>query len=475
MKNSVNTAVVGMAWGDEGKGKVTDEASENAEYVVRAEGGSNAGHTIKVGDTKFVGHLIPSGVVAGAKCLLGRGVRIELDQFFAELDDLTKLGIKPQVWIDDGAFLIFQWHKVLELWSELAKGSRRAYTTMRGMCSTAAAIGLRVNPKISMLLRSAELEKWLVDFYKVFEPVFTSSELLNNPSFQTMFGAVLTPEQALENLLSFSSRIYPYLIDVRHALFQAWMAKQPIVFEGAQGLLLDPYWSPTYGFNTQGICTFAGLAQGTGLPMEALGTKYGVFKATYSRVGNGGFPSELGNDKLSNVEKRIPDDQKIAWLSAMLDKINKGHATDQEIGQYFRVIGAEYGATTGRPRRIGWLNLAELAYSVQINWPDRLAFTKMDCLSGLKKVKVCVGHKMPNGQELLLGQMPELASDFSELVPVLREMDGWSENITGETSFEKLPKNAQEYVLAIEKFLGKPITIIGTGPDREHVIKRVPA
>ncbi len=468
MTKSVNTAVAGGAWGDEGKGKVVDEAAKYADFVFRAQGGPNAGHSMEANGKRVVGHLISSGALAGAKCRLGRGVRVDLNQFFSELDDLAKVGIFPDVQIDHGAFLLFDWHKALEQWAEMVKGSRRAYTTMRGMCSTAAAIALRVNPKISMLLRPNELEKWLWDFYQALEPIFTSPKL-------TSVCVVPTPEEMMAKLLEFSSRIEPYLSDVRFEMYQAWQDGKPIVFEGAQGLLLDPDWSPSFGYNTQGLCGFAGLAQGTGLPLEALGKKISVFKALYSRVGNGGFPSELGEDRLSAVEPRIPADQKEAWASAMLDKINKGYAIDQEIGQYFRVIGGEYGATTNRPRRIGWLNLAEMAYSVQVNGPDELAFTKIDCLSGLKRLKFCIRHRRADGSRLSFGQMPELTSDFENLAPEYWEMDGWSEDITGETDFDKLPRNTKAYIRSVEGFLGKPITVIGTGPDRDHVIKRKPS
>jgi len=472
MSESRNKSVAGLKWGDEGKGKVTDEASQDAEYVVRAEGGANAGHTIMSGDTKFVGHLVPSGAVAGAKCMLARGVRVDLEQFFDELDDLSKMGITPQIWIDGGAFINFEWHKALEFWAELSKGSRRAYTTMRGMCSTAAAIGLRVNPKAIMLLRPDELLCWLKDFYKVFKPIFTSPILLENVEFKKAVGIVQTPEAMLEILLGYAPKIEKHLLDVRATLYGAWTEGKPILFEGAQGLLLDPYWGPTHGCNTQGICSFAGIAVGTGLPTEVLGQKIGVIKAIDTRVGNGGFPTELGEDTITNKEGPISGTQEEAWLHEMLLKINNGHANDQEIGQYFRVVGKEYGATTGRPRRTGWLDLAATLYSVQVNGPHELALTKLDCLSGVKRLMLGVAYQMSDGSELPLGQLPELACDFDSLTPKFQEIDGWSDDITGETSFESLPENAQNYVLRVERFLRRPITIIGTGPKREHVIRR---
>ncbi|MFA6512325.1 MAG: adenylosuccinate synthetase [Patescibacteria group bacterium] len=464
----VNHAVVGVFAGDESKGKETDRLGRECSIVARFEGGANAGHTIKVGDFEFVGHLLPSGAAAGARCVLARGVRVDPIQLLAEIKEFQEKGGKLQsLGVDAGCFLSFEWHRSLELWVEQAKGVRMAYTTMRGMCGIAGSIGFRLNAKVGMLYHPDELLQWLKDFYEAFRPVFEHPELgkhLENPPL------VKRPREMADELLGVADALAPYVTDVRGELLHAWNRGASILWEGAQGLMLDPYWG-TWGFNTQGMCTFAGIPQGSGLPVTAIGTRIGVNKLVASRVGNGPFVTELGDYAVTQQEERIPKEQREAWCTDMLAKINGGHATDQEIGQYLRVTANEYGATSGRPRRTGWFDCTWQVYFCDVNDPDELVLSKLDCLSGLNTLRICIGYEL-DGQQLPQGCIPELAWEYARVQPQYLELPGWEEDITGETKFEKLPLRAQEYIRAIERHGGHRIDRIGTGPDRDHMIIR---
>ncbi len=460
-----------MQAGDEGKGKVVDTLAPDVEYVARAEGGANAGHTIQVGTLGFIGHLLPSGAAADKHCVLGRGVRVDVAQLLNEMDEFRQtFNFTPKVTVDAGAHLSFQWHRALEYYAEKAKGSRRAYSTMRGMCATGGTNCFRVNPRVEMLLNPDELMVWLTDFYNTFRPIFTDP-VFTSESFISTCGTILTPGKMCEELCRLGEQIKPYVGDVRDLLWTAWKAGSSILFEGAQGIMLDPYWG-TYGNNTQGICTFAGIAVGTGMPIEALGRKIGIVKAYQTRVGNGPHMTELGDPAVTEEQGMLPDDQRDAYLREMLVKINSGQASAQEKGRFIREVGKEKGASTGRPRRTGWLDLAWLQYAVRVNNPDELALTKLDCLSGLRELKVCTGYKNMDGVLLKPGTVPALSSGFDRLEPVYAILPGWQEDISGMTEFESLPLRAQQYIKLIEDTLCCPVNWIGTGPGREHIIVR---
>ena len=468
-----NTAVLGLQWGDEGKGKIIDEFAPEADIVVRLEGGANAGHTVVADGKKVINHQLSSGALAGKICAHGRGLRLEPGPFLAEIRQLQAAGFAlPEIWVDGGAFLVTQWHKALEYWVEYAKGSRKAYTTMRGMCGIAALIALRGAVKVEALYHPDELQNGLADAYQMLAPIF-GQPLFQQDDFVRACGSLKEPETLAEELLAFAADFEPYRCDVRQKLYEAWRAGRPILFEGAQGTMLDAYWG-TYGFNTQGLCTFAGLAHSAGLPAEALGQRVGVVKAILTRVGNGPFPAELGEYAVTQQEKKMEPPHLQLWLNETCRKINAGYATDQEVGRYLRVTADEYGATSGRPRRTGWQDLALLRYVIQINRPEALALTKLDCLSGLSRLKVVVGYRL-DGRELPAGVIPALSSEYARVEPIYEEIDGWEGDITGERSFRKLPRGAQRYVEIIEKEVGCPITLIGTGPAREDRIIRLTA
>lgn len=472
-----NSAVIGAKVGDEGKGKVVDCCAKDADIVARFEGGANAGHTIKVGDFTFIGHLLPSGAAAGKHCALAKGVRVDPYQLLREIDEFAALGGHLKgLSVDTGAFLSMPWHRILEWHFENRKGIRKAYTTGRGMCAIAGSIGLRLDPHMSMIFDADELHRWLADFYRSFEEIFRLPEVQEAVAKSYTAGEVdydhiFTPDEMTDYLTACAERMWPYVRDVRQFLLNAWEHQgQAILWEGAQGMWLDPYWG-TWGNNTQGLCTFGGITVGSGLPIEAIGRKIGVDTAITHRVGNGPFPSELGSYAITDREQRIPKEQRDTWVNDMRDKINAGHATDQEIGQYLRTVGNEYGATSDRPRRTGWMDPVFTNYFCQVNRPDDMALTKLDYLTGLRVVKMVIGYRCCSSP-VSPDQMPFSPKMWDQIEPVYIELPGWDSDFTGETDFDALPENARRYIQKAEEIAGCRYGYISTGPDRAHLIIR---
>ncbi|MDO8559890.1 MAG: adenylosuccinate synthetase [bacterium] len=455
--------IVGAFGGDEGKGKVVDVLAQNAGCVVRCEGGANAGHTIRLEDLTFVGHLLPSGAAAGTLCAIARGVRVDPTQLLQEVSTYTAPGAGGKsrslsLLVDDGAALSLSWHQRLEMYFERVKEKqvRGTGSTRRGMGPIAATAALRLNPRVGHLTRPEELRQWLDDFYEAFQPQLAAS------------GNSVTPTMLADELAALGHRLAPYIGDVRARVEQIWRDGKSVVLEGAQGMVLDPYWG-TYPYTTQGMCTFAGLLQGCGLPVSALTDRIGVCKAIATRVGNGPFPSELGDPALLADEPKVVDADLDAFAREMLAKINAGHASDQELGHYLRVRADEYGATTGRHRRTGWLDGAWLEYFAAVNDPTELALTKLDCLRGLRELKVVTAYEL-DGRHLPPGTVPALASDFARVRPVYQTLPGWSEDISDVTRFDALPAEARAYIELVEEIANCPIRWIGTGPFREQLI-----
>ncbi|TSC76549.1 MAG: adenylosuccinate synthase [Parcubacteria group bacterium Gr01-1014_31] len=465
MSDAPCIGIVGAFGGDEGKGKVVDVLAQNAGCVVRCEGGANAGHTIRLEDLLFIGHLLPSGAAAGTLCAIARGVRVDPMQLLQEVGSYTAPGAGGKcrtlaLLVDEGAALSLPWHVKLEEYFERVKEKRVRGTgsTRRGMGPIAATAALRLNPRVGLLTRPEELRQWLDDFFEAFHPLLAEA------------GNTVTPAALAELLAGHGAQLAPYVGDVRARVEQVWRGGDPVVLEGAQGMILDPYWG-TYPYTTQGMCTFAGLLQGCGLPVSALTDRIGVCKAIATRVGNGPFPSELGDPAKLAAEPKVVDADLDAFAREMLTKINAGHASDQELGFYLRVRADEYGATTGRHRRTGWLDGAWLEYFAAVNDPTALALTKLDCLGGLREVKIVVAYEL-DGRHLPPGTVPALASDYARVRPVYQTLPGWSEDISDVTRFDALPAEARAYVELVEEIANCPIGWIGTGPLRRQLIIR---
>lgn len=418
------SVIIGTQWGDEGKGKIVDLLSENADYVVRFHGGNNAGHTIVVNGKKYPLHLIPSGILhPKTKCVIANGVVIDLEVLSTEINMFKADGVKVngRLFISERCHLILPYHKALDIAFENARGKNKLGTTTRG-------IGPVYADKVSYNgIRVYELKYW-----NLFVEKFTFQAKIKNEILKTFKVTPINVKKELQRLLELRKIIFPHITDTYHLLQKAVSEKRKILMEGAQAVMLDVDFSP-YPFSTGSNTVPGAVNTGSGIPIQKIGQIFGVVKAYTSRVGGGPFPTELGGD----------------------------------LGNTIREKGAEFGTTTGRPRRIGWLDLEAVKFACEVAGVTQIAITKIDILSGLKEIKVCVGYKL-NGKSVPYSGCGY--NELSTLTPVYKTLPGWSEEIAGITKFKDLPKNCQDYIKFIENFIGIPIKLISTGPAREEYI-----
>ncbi|MBI2086038.1 adenylosuccinate synthase [Candidatus Daviesbacteria bacterium] len=424
MKDSVSV-VIGTQWGDEGKGKIVDLLSESADYVVRFHGGNNAGHTIVVNGKKYPLHLIPSGILnPQTKCVIANGVVVDLEVLVSEIqmfkDDKVK--VDGRLFISERCHLILPYHKALDLAFENARGKNKLGTTGRG-------IGPAYSDKVSYNgIRIYELKDW-----DLFVEKFTFQTKIKNEILKTFKVTPINIKKELVRLAELRKVILPYITDTYQLLQKAILNNKKILMEGAQAVMLDVDFSP-YPFCTGSNTVPGAVNTGAGIQVQKIGSIYGVVKAYTSRVGGGPFPTEL-TDKL---------------------------------GDEIREKGHEYGTTTGRPRRIGWLDLEAVKFACEVSGVTEIGITKIDILSGLKKIKVCTGYKL-NGKSISYSSCGY--AELAKLTPVYKEFPGWKEDITKVRKFKDLPKNCQTYVQFIERFLGVKISIVSVGPAREEYLK----
>ena len=423
-----NIIVLGAQWGDEGKGKVVDIYSDFADTVVRATGGNNAGHTLVVRGEKFVFHLIPSGILhPGKKCVITNGVVVDPKVLLTEIDRLKSrdyLKDDSQLRISYLAHIILPYHIALDQVREERLGSRKIGTTARGIgpCyeDKIARTGIRACDLVhadvfSELLRAnLELKNFLLKhYYNAGEIDFSST---------------------LDEYLSYGERIRPYLIDTSLFLNEEIQRGAKVLFEGAQGALLDIDHG-TYPFVTSSNTTAGGLCTGSGVSPTRISGVIGVAKAYITRVGGGPFPTELFDD----------------------------------MGQKIRDRGWEYGSTTGRPRRCGWFDAPVLRYAHRLNALSGIALTKLDVLSGLPLVRICTAYEIDGARR---EEIPLTLSELERAVPVYEQMEGWKEDLSDAREFGDLPKAAQKYVRRLEEVSGVEITLVSVGADRNQTIVR---
>lgn len=418
--------IVGMQWGDEGKGKIIDALTEEADIVVRYQGGHNAGHTVVINDEKFILHLIPSGILRSDKlCIIGNGVVIDPEALINEMDGLKKRGINVEgnLLISNAAHIILPYHVILDNISEKT-GKVKIGTTGRGIGPAYTFKAQRTGIRVSDLL----------------EPLYFKERLKNN-LYEVNFllkerhgldGIDL--EEIHEKYMSYADKLKPYISDTEIVINDAIDKKRNILLEGAQGTLLDLDHG-TYPYVTSSHPVAGGACVGAGIGPTRITGVYGVLKAYTTRVGEGPFPTELTD----NLGKRL------------------------------RERGGEYGATTGRPRRCGWLDMVTLRHSVMVNGVNGIIITKLDILDGIDKIKICIAYRY-RGE--LIENMPKNAEILSLCEPVYIEMDGWNDMTTGIKDYLKLPLNARRYLEKIEEMLGVPVVMISTGQKREQLIKR---
>ncbi|NLF03901.1 MAG: adenylosuccinate synthase [Actinomycetales bacterium] len=418
--------VVGAQWGDEGKGKATDQLGSRVDYVVKFNGGNNAGHTVVVGTEKYALHLLPSGILTpGVIPVIGNGVVVDLEVLFFELDALIARGVDvSKLRVSAAAHIIAPYHRTIDKVSERFLGKRRIGTTGRGIGPAYADKISRVGIRIQDLFDEKILR----------QKVEGALDQKNHLLVKVYNRRAITVDETVEELLQYAERLKPMVVDCSLELNQALDAGKTLLFEAGQATMLDVDHG-TYPFVTSSNATAGGAVTGSGIGPTRIDRVVGVIKAYTTRVGEGPFPTELEDD----------------------------------MGEYLRQTGGEFGVTTGRPRRCGWYDAVIARYSSRVNGLTDLVLTKLDVLTGLEKVPVCVAYEV-NGERF--DEMPLDQSDFHHAVPVYEELDGWTEDISGVRRFEDLPINAQRYVEYLESVSGTRISAIGVGPDREATITR---
>ncbi len=428
---SNNVVVLGTQWGDEGKGKIVDLLTEDANYVVRYQGGHNAGHTLVIDGEKTVLHLIPSGILRNnVKCIIGNGVVLSPDALLKEMASLEArdIPVRERLFLSEACPLILPYHLALDAAREAALGKKAIGTTGRG-------IGPAYEDKVARRgLRVGDL------FDKVaFAEKLKAVMALHNFQLEHYYQvAPVSYEETLETVMAQADILTSMVIDVTQELDDARKRGDKIMFEGAQGTLLDIDHG-TYPYVTSSNTTAGGVAAGSGFGPGHLGYILGIAKAYCTRVGSGPFPTEL-ND---------------------------------EIGEHLGVKGHEFGATTGRKRRCGWFDAVAMRRAVQINSLSGICLTKMDVMDGLSEIKICTGYQLPDGRVLEVS--PMAADAYENITPIYETLPGWSESTFGAKSIDALPQTALDYILRIEALTGVPVDIISTGPDRnETIIKRHP-
>jgi adenylosuccinate synthase len=422
-----NVVVIGTQWGDEGKGAVVDVLADRASAVVRFQGGHNAGHTLVIGQQKTVLHLIPSGILRdGVVCLIGNGVVVSLDALCKEIDDLKTKGVpvEQRLRVSPACPVILSSHALLDRAREQASGGAAIGTTGRG-------IGPAYEDKIARrAIRIADLFTPQALQLKLERLLDLHNFLLG----QYYRGERVDPGRELDNLLRLGERVKPLVVDVTETLRDLEARGASVLFEGAQGAMLDIDLG-TYPFVTSSNTTIGGAAAGSGAGPKTFDYVLGIVKAYTTRVGAGPFPTELSDD----------------------------------VGRHLSTVGNEFGSTTGRPRRCGWFDAVLLRRAVFTNSVAGLCLTKLDVLDGLPEIKICVAYRL-DGK--VLNTLPLLIDRFGECEPIYESVPGWSSPTAGATSYAALPKEAKDYLRRIEELAGVPIDIVSTGPSRDAIIMR---
>ncbi|MEV4559114.1 adenylosuccinate synthase [Kitasatospora sp. NPDC049285] len=417
--------LVGAQWGDEGKGKATDLLGGSVDYVVRYQGGNNAGHTVVIGDQKYALHLLPSGILSpNVVPVIGNGVVIDPGVLLAELKGLDERGIDTsKLLISGNAHLITPYHRTLDKVTERFLGKRRIGTTGRGIGPTYAdkinRVGIRVQDLFDESILRQKIEAALHDKNQILVKLYNRR--------------AIPAELVLEEYLGYADKVKPYLADTTLVLDEALKAGKVVLLEGGQGTLLDVDHG-TYPFVTSSNPTSGGACTGSGIGPTKIDRVIGILKAYTTRVGSGPFPTEL---------------------------------LDAD-GDALRRIGGERGVTTGRDRRCGWFDAVIARYATRVNGLTDFFLTKLDVLTGWEQIPVCVAYEIDGRR---VEELPYNQSDFHHAKPIYENLPGWSEDISKAKTFEELPKNAQAYVKALEEMSGAPISAIGVGPGRTETIQ----
>mgnify|MGYP004658084913 FL=1 len=416
--------VLGAQWGDEGKGKFIDIFASDADVVVRSQGGNNAGHTVIVGDDVYKLHLIPSGILYPQTTnIVGPGVVLDPKAILAEMDEIGKKGAKfDNLFIDERTHVIMPWHIEQDGLEEASRGAGDIGTTKKGIgpcyMDKAERIGLRMHDFVSK-------EKFREAVMKI--------GAMKNKLFTTYYGGKeLDLEAIISEYETYAERLKPFVCDTTVMVYDAIKAGKNVLFEGAQGTLLDIDMG-TYPYVTSSHPVAGGVCVGAGIGPTLIDEVIGIFKGYTTRVGKGPFPTEL----------------------------------DDEVGEYIRKAGAEYGVTTGRARRTGWFDAVMARYAVRVNGLTSIIINKIDPLRGLPKIKICTSYEM-DGK--IINDFPANLDDLAKCKPIYEEFDGFDEDISGITEYENFPESIKKYIDAVEKLSGCRVAVVGVGPDREQIV-----
>ena len=416
--------VVGTQWGDEGKGKIIDVLGHKADYVVRFQGGNNAGHTVVVNGEKFILHLLPSGMLHGnGKCIIGPGVVVDPKVLLKELATLEEKGAKvDHLYISDRAHIIMPYHIQLDILKEERSGDKKIGTTKRGIgpcyADKFSRVGIRAVDLLDMDIFAGKLASNLEEKNELFRKIYNAPEL----KFDEVF----------EEYKGYAEKLKHRIIDSVPEINEALDQDKFVLFEGAQAMMLDINYG-TYPYVTSSSPTSGGVTVGAGVSPKKIDRIIGVMKAYTTRVGEGPFVTEL----------------------------------DNELGEKIRQIGGEFGATTGRPRRCGWLDLVVGKYAVQINGLTDVVITKIDVLSGLDTIKICTGYEI-DGK--VYTTVPAATEILSRAKAIYEELPGWTEDISQMKNYDELPENCKKYIKRMEEILGCQISVVSVGPDRTQNI-----
>ena len=422
--------VLGAQWGDEGKGKMTDYLAEEANVVVRYQGGNNAGHTVEVGEKQYKLHLIPSGILHDEKLnVIGNGVVVDPKAFFTEIDYLKEEGVKvtpEKLIVSDRAHVIMPYHKVLDKLKEKARGKNDIGTTGKGIGPCYTDKFERCGIRVCDLIDKEVFKEKLKD----------NIEMKNKYIVNVLGGEPLSFEEIYEEYSKYGEKLKPFVKDTSVRVYNEIKEDKTVLFEGAQGMLLDIDYG-TYPYVTSSNTTAGGVANGVGIGPNMITNAVGIAKAYTTRVGKGPFPTEL----------------------------------EDETGEWIREKGHEYGVTTGRSRRCVWLDIVILKTSVRVSGLTSLAVTKIDTLAGLEKVKMCVGYKF---NDEIIDYFPASLEDLAKCEPIYEEFDGWDESVANARSYEELHPNARKYLERIEELTDTRISIVSVGPRRDQTMRVKP-
>ena len=424
----MNCCVVGLQWGDEGKGKVVDVLAEHSDIVARYNGGSNAGHTVVVGDTRFALHLLPSGSVRPTvSCVITNAVVVDPDVLIGEIETLAQKGVtlKDRLFISENAHIVLDYHKREDQLREESLGKNKLGTTIRGIGPCYAdkagrSYAVRMGDLRDLERLKAKLQVIVEYKNKIFAAVYNAKPM--------------SADDIFEKCKLYADALMAFMTDTTELLHRAIANGKSILFEGAQGTLLDLDHG-TFPYVTSSNPSSLGMPVGCGVPAKMVDKFIGVAKAYTTRVGAGPFPTEQ----------------------------------DNQIGQYIRERGHEYGTTTGRPRRCGWFDAVAVSYATKLGAIDAIALMHLDTLTGLKEVKICRAYRINEGEKTFF---PANVARLSQAQPIYDTIPGWDEDLTEVNDFDKLPLNVRNYISRVEEATGKPVTIIGVGPKRSQTIFR---